>query len=853
MPGFSTGVHTAGRPASPTGGGGSFNARVNVSAPGAAQTAKQIQGVGKQTSILNNKLLRMTIAAAGAYASFNMLKKVIIDSVGKFREFETRMAEVSTILGELDMNILPALSAGVETLSMKFGQSTSDMAKGLYDILSAAFDAQESINLLNTATKASIAGLSTVRDSVDIFTTILNSYGMAVEEAAQVSDYLFQSVIRGKFQFEELSSALQYVVPIAAQAGISIKELMAALSTATRHGLRLDMTSRGLALAIQNIINPTEGARKAAEQYGIDMSALGLRAEGLYNWFRKLYDKTEQYGKNIIPEMIKNMRSLRVALVLAGEEGILGFADDLRYLENSWGRTDEAMAKIMDTQQFRANQLREEISNVQREWGDMWGDVAIGIQKAMVWIMRPDASSTWLAEVAEKKYPFTDDVISNTKTYLKLIEDLKDEGKLVEDTWIAITKELPSEAKRIPVPILPSTADIMEYSTERLTELTESWNAFTGEIKTSQQVIGDTEILITELENSISILKRELKEPYEWGMNKQYETGGSLYYQMELLKAQRDYADITHDVTMGLEDENYEWKIHDENLQNAVTDVREYKKMQEENRESMERYTLAMRDNNIEIMKIQLSGMQRRRGLTRGEERRIKKLRTLNLEQRIDQQENMKGMSIEEYDRYLKNKKFIDDSLRNSEEYIYQMKYNWNEQIKDLQTHIDFEEGLLITRNEQFETAFTNLETNLENHIKNLKSIMKDPVLVSLLGGYGIDIESMITSAEKRYKKVPDVYKRPPTVADRRRQKMYEGWGFQRGTHYVPETGPAIVHRGEQIVPAGQRTQRQSNPIIINVNIDRPTISKRSDIDRLAKQTALLTATKFGDKIKLMG
>ena len=100
-----------------------------------------------------------------------------------------------------------------------------------------------------------------------IFTTVLNSYGMSVYEATNVSDTLFQSVVRGKFQFADLESALGYVVPIAAQAGIAFEELMATLSTATRHGLHLDMAARGLAMGLQNIINPSEGAAKAAKKY----------------------------------------------------------------------------------------------------------------------------------------------------------------------------------------------------------------------------------------------------------------------------------------------------------------------------------------------------------------------------------------------------------------------------------------------------------------------------------------------------------------------------------------------------------------------------------------------------------
>ncbi len=131
------------------------------------------------------------------------LVQFVQESITKYREFETRLAEISTILQE-DVDQMDRFKAGMESLSLTYGQSTSDISKGLYDILSAAFSARDAMNLLNTSIKASIAGLSDVRTSVKIFTTVLNSYGKSAEQATHVSDVLFQSVVRGKFQFADL-------------------------------------------------------------------------------------------------------------------------------------------------------------------------------------------------------------------------------------------------------------------------------------------------------------------------------------------------------------------------------------------------------------------------------------------------------------------------------------------------------------------------------------------------------------------------------------------------------------------------------------------------------------------------
>jgi len=157
----------------------------------------------------------------------------------------------------------------------------------------------------------------------------MNSYGNSVAQAARISDYLFQTVIRGKLHFEDFASSIGYISPIAANAGVAFKEIAAAMSTATRMGLHLDMTTRGLALGIQNIVSPSEGAAKAARKYGVEIGPLAFRLHGLTGIMQQLHDASIKYGKHIIGEIIPNMRSLRVYAALTSDVGLAGLIEDM--------------------------------------------------------------------------------------------------------------------------------------------------------------------------------------------------------------------------------------------------------------------------------------------------------------------------------------------------------------------------------------------------------------------------------------------------------------------------------------------------------------------------------------------
>ena len=313
------------------------------------------------------------------------LIQLIKESVSKFREFEHSIAEVSTIIVDMGTGAVPQLESGLVNLSKTFGKSANDLARGLYDILSAAFAAGDAMRLLNVATKASIAGLTTVSTSVDVFTSVLNSYGMTVSQATEVSDILFQTVVRGKLRFENLASAMGYITPIAANAGVAFKEIAAVLSTVTRMGLHVDMATRGLALGIQGIINPTEGAVKAAQKYDIEMSALSLRVKGLHGFITELNEATSKYGTRIIPELIGNMRSLRVFMALAGDEGVAGFTRDLDLLNKATGKTEEAMSKMAATSKMKVDILAQSMEELGRSIGEAWSETDIWLKKAQLW------------------------------------------------------------------------------------------------------------------------------------------------------------------------------------------------------------------------------------------------------------------------------------------------------------------------------------------------------------------------------------------------------------------------------------------------------------------------------------
>ena len=344
-----------------------------------------------QKGMLGGMIMSMVVIG-GAIKLFQAVKEAILSSAKAFRVFELAMAEVSTIVQDTEA-WMDTLNHGVRAMSMQFGKSAEDLSRGLYDILSAAVPVKDSLELLQIATKAAAAGLTTVEKSVDVLTSVMNAYGKTVAQMYQVSDVMFKSVIRGKFRFEDLASSLGYVTPIAAQVGISFEEIAAAISSATRQGQHVDMVARGLALTIQNIIKPSKGASEAAMELGIDLSSAAIAAYGLTGFMERLASASNNNAANI-SKIIPNMRSYRVAMVLASD-GAEEFVTDLDLMETSLGSTQTAFNKIANTVDMQRNVLIQYKEEMKRMSGE--GVVAIE-QLGIKWEMFTTSFfSQWLS------------------------------------------------------------------------------------------------------------------------------------------------------------------------------------------------------------------------------------------------------------------------------------------------------------------------------------------------------------------------------------------------------------------------------------------------------------------------
>ncbi len=323
------------------------SAQYNSTMSGAVSTMKRVSA----------KLTKYTKRMALAISAQMTL------SVKAFASFETQLANVSTMLDDHTMKYMPAYSKALKTMAVEFGEGTVTLSKGLYDILSATIAPAKALDVLAVSAKAAKAGMTTTAIAADAITSVLNSYGLAADEAGRVSDILFATVKRGKLTFAELAPNIGKVAAMASLAGLSFEELSAAISTMTRAGLKADLASTAIRALMTAFIKPTDGAKEAAAELGLVLSSTTLRTIGLAGVMKKLKGVTAEQVAALIPN-IRATAGFAAALRQAGE-----MAFDLDMMLNATGMTQVAYEKMTATLAHTMRRLWQAVKIVSVEVG----------------------------------------------------------------------------------------------------------------------------------------------------------------------------------------------------------------------------------------------------------------------------------------------------------------------------------------------------------------------------------------------------------------------------------------------------------------------------------------------------
>lgn len=314
----------------------------DVLSASAAETKKNVSG--KQvTATLNAQASATRKASAAAKdlgVSWTTVKRIFAgqvifralsaitnqmrDSVGVAQELGIKLAEAITIApGELALTTegVARLSEEVKLLSESFGIDQVELATAAYQVYSNQIgDATESTQFLSDAVLFAKATVTDAANSVDLLSGVINSYGLEAGAAARVSDVFTKAVELGRFRIDDIANSMGRVNPIAAQLGIKIEEVAAALATLTIKGVSPDKALTQLLAVMLKMVKPSTALTKALNEIGFTNIKAATSTLGLIGTLKALTATTDGTIESL-GRLFPRVRGIQGVLGLVGDEG----------------------------------------------------------------------------------------------------------------------------------------------------------------------------------------------------------------------------------------------------------------------------------------------------------------------------------------------------------------------------------------------------------------------------------------------------------------------------------------------------------------------------------------------------
>jgi TP901 family phage tail tape measure protein len=241
--------------------------------------------------------------------------------------------------------------------------STVDLLKASYDVASSGFaNAADATEVLKAAALGATGGFSNINTVADATTSVLNAYGLAASNATKLVDGFIQTQNDGKIIIGQYAQEIGRVAPIAAAAGVSIKELNAAVSVATAQGVPVGSTFAGLRQAISSILKPTSEATELAGALGLAFNAQALKAKGLGQFLKDIEEKTGG-AADALTKLFGSVEAVAAVQPLLND-GLVKFNNNLDSQTSKSGQAADAADKASNTLSGSVKRLQNSLSDL---------------------------------------------------------------------------------------------------------------------------------------------------------------------------------------------------------------------------------------------------------------------------------------------------------------------------------------------------------------------------------------------------------------------------------------------------------------------------------------------------------
>lgn len=296
------------------------------------QLQQTTQGVERLTTSVG--LLSRIVFTQLVIKGLRLAEQSLIDATQRAAEFQIKLADIRTI-SDGTFGSISEIGAAVEELSIQLGTDQLEVARGLYEALGNQIGGtkEELIQFSQVTGEFAVATLTDYQESVGLLSTILNGLQIDISRTEEVASKLNKTIDLGAVTGSELAGELGRGIPQAKLLGVSLEEVLAAMSTLTRNGLSAAESMTRLIGVMTGLQKPSEALEKILRNLGVASGEQLVRSLGLAGALNAI---TQEAARANVPlaQVFTNIRGLAGGAIL-GSQQLDDFRSDLEKIEGT--------------------------------------------------------------------------------------------------------------------------------------------------------------------------------------------------------------------------------------------------------------------------------------------------------------------------------------------------------------------------------------------------------------------------------------------------------------------------------------------------------------------------------------
>lgn len=312
---------------------------------------------------------------AGVGIAFAGIGIAVGKAIGKFVTFEKEMTKVNTLIRKSKGEI-KGMGDEVRQLSQEFGVGADEIAGGLFNIISAMGQTEDTMGVLSDVVKSSVAGFSDVRTMAEFTTKAINSLDLQAKDSTRVLNALFKALEVGAGTAEQYAAAVGIFLPTGKAVNQNIETqlgVFASLTTQMKSTERAATSLRGVFVELgrPRFAEVLQQFKEVADIKIIDPDTDTFRDFALIidDLQKSLVGVSAQRGAEIMSNLFPSIEAKAALDVILGNYR----AFTLRMTAMSSGLSkamNDAFAQMADTTAFQIDRMQAKVDELQRQLGE---------------------------------------------------------------------------------------------------------------------------------------------------------------------------------------------------------------------------------------------------------------------------------------------------------------------------------------------------------------------------------------------------------------------------------------------------------------------------------------------------